>query len=239
MSTKENNKNGNPLTEDVSEKSAFNHNELSKHYYSSRKQLALYSGIFLAWELIGLNIPNKPLTNSNIEIKSPEAFPFVLLVMISYFIYRTLIGWYLSNPQIRKQKISRFDLNTSFSIAFIAVLIYVYQTISKEQLFNISISTGVSIILIFIVVIVSFFQLFPIYMAVVDILYNQGLKDSRTIKQKIFMRLLALLPTLIILIYGFVTRLFTLLWINLGVLFVLLIFSLLIESGARASRRNQ
>jgi len=240
MNTKENDqeKSKNVSQEESSNGIGFYQSELSKHYYKSRRQLALYSGILLAWELIGLTIPNKPLTNSNIEIKSPEAFPFVLLVMISYFVYRTLIGWYLSSPQVRKLYISRFDLNSSFLIAFISVFIYIYQTISKEQLFNIDLSTGVSIILIIIVIFISFFQLIPIYVFVVDILYHQGLKDNRTKKQKVFMLLLGSLPTLILIIYSFIAKGFTLLWVNFGVLFILLIFSLLIEGSVRSPRKN-
>ncbi len=75
--------NENSSEELVSNKIA--HRELSRHYYKNRTQLTLYSGLLLAWELIGLTIPSKPFINSNVEIKNPEAFPIVLLILILYF----------------------------------------------------------------------------------------------------------------------------------------------------------
>ena len=67
---------------------------LSEQYLKSRKQLALYSGLLFAWEFIGIKLPgpNEVLfPNLNISLKSPQAVPWVLIALIFYFGFRTVI----------------------------------------------------------------------------------------------------------------------------------------------------
>lgn len=110
------------------------HIELSEQYYKSRKQLMLYSGLFFIYEFIGVKVPTKPFPNSEVELLSPQAVPIVLFLLVIYFLYRLLLGWNLSNEQVRKSKVSKFDFYPSFLVAFISILLFVYQSISKIQI---------------------------------------------------------------------------------------------------------
>lgn len=67
------------------DKNNLSHIELSEQYYKSRKQLMLFSGLFFVYEFIGFDVPEKPLANTDIIIKSPQAVPLVLLILVVYF----------------------------------------------------------------------------------------------------------------------------------------------------------
>ncbi len=133
--------------------------------------------------------------------------------------------------------ISRFDLNSSFLIVFLSISIYIYQVISDQQLLSININGTIYVLFIIGVIFLSFWQLIPIYIFAVDILYHQGSPKKRTKKEKIKLRSVSVLPTFLILLFSMFRNDFLLLWINLGSLFVFLVFSLIIEGSARTPHR--
>ena len=102
-----------------------NHIELSDQYYKSRKQLMLYSGLFFIYELIGVRVPKQPIPNSKIEFLSPKAVPYVLLLLVIYFFYRTMLGWLQSNPSVRLEKVSKWDLYPSISVPILSVWLHI------------------------------------------------------------------------------------------------------------------
>lgn len=115
------------------------HVELSEQYYKSRKQLMLYSGLFFVYEFIGIKVPTKPIPNSDLELLSPKAVPIVLLILVIYFLYRSYIGWKLSNDDIKAMKVSKQDYYPSIAVAIISILLFAYQSISKVRIADLDI----------------------------------------------------------------------------------------------------
>ena len=110
------------------------HTDLSVQSYQSRPQLMLYSGLFFVYEFIGVKVPPKPLPNIEIEFLSTQAVPIVLLLLVIYFLYRTLLGWQISNKEFKEMKVSSWDFNPSIGVAAISILLFVYQSITKIQI---------------------------------------------------------------------------------------------------------
>lgn len=116
------------------EKKDFNVREaqFSEYFHKARKNLILFSGILLGWVFVGIEVPQEPFPNVKIIIKSPRAIPWVLLSLIFYFLYRTIIEWHQSDKLRRTYPISKLDYTISILIPVMAILIY-----SISNLFNI------------------------------------------------------------------------------------------------------
>jgi hypothetical protein len=102
---------------------------LSEEYHNARRQLVLWSGILFAWELIGINLENitGEIGAFAKSIRSPEAIPWVLLILVGYFFYRLMIEWLQCEPQRRARRVSKVDFATSLGIAIIAFLLFSVQ----------------------------------------------------------------------------------------------------------------
>jgi hypothetical protein len=94
----------------------------------------LFSGILLAWELVGVDLPKEPFTAVKVTLKSPEAAPFVLLALIGYFGFHSTVEWYQCDAQRRAQIPSLIDFGTAHLIATCAVLVYAVQALARVQL---------------------------------------------------------------------------------------------------------
>lgn len=110
------------------------HIALSEHYYKSRKQLMIFSGLFFIYEFIGVKVPVKPFPNSDVELLSPQATPIALIILVIYFIYRTILGWHQSTTDSRRFKVSRLDYYPSLIISILPILLFTFQLIYKMQL---------------------------------------------------------------------------------------------------------
>jgi hypothetical protein len=117
----------------ISEKSS---SHLSEQYYKARKQLALYSGLLFAWEFIGIDVPSDPFPNLSIHIKNPQAVPIVLIVLILYFGFRTMLEWYQSAPDRRKFKASKIDFKLTIRLPSIALITFVIQRLLEIEIFD-------------------------------------------------------------------------------------------------------
>ena len=107
---------------------------LHDQYYKSRKQLALYSALLFAWEFVGIRLPNRPFTQIDIEIMTPQAAPWIFIVLILYFGHRTILEW-LQSPTERRQLIaSKMDFYTTICIPIAALLVFSVQRILAIQI---------------------------------------------------------------------------------------------------------
>lgn len=107
---------------------------LSEHYYKARKSLALFSGLLFAWEFIGLEVTNTPFSNVAINVKNPNAAPFVLLVLVIYFMVRVIIEWKQSDETRRSFNISKIDYRMTLSFPIVAILTFFIQRLLNIQL---------------------------------------------------------------------------------------------------------
>lgn len=79
-------------------KSAREPQALSSEYHKARKQLMLWAGILFIWELVGIDLEKAKEAGGNAgaiitAIKSPQAIPWVLLVLVAYFLFKVWIEW--------------------------------------------------------------------------------------------------------------------------------------------------
>jgi hypothetical protein len=112
---------------------------LSEHYHKARRQVMLWSGILFAWELIGVKVENLAESGGNVgplfkAIESPQAVPWVLLIMVAYFFYRTVVEWHQSDPWRRKYRVSKIDFSVSLGAGIAAFFLYFLQRVLEIQI---------------------------------------------------------------------------------------------------------
>jgi hypothetical protein len=152
---------------------------LTEGYEKSHRSLMLSCGLLLAWELIGVEIGDRPLSDYNIVLKSPEAVPLVLLILVLYFMFKITIEWHQCHVDRRSKVPSKIDYYFSVFLAVMALGIYFYQQLLNTQIVEIFGSNiGIDIILILISLNSSFFAVYFLYCFVNsgELLCNQMLK---------------------------------------------------------------
>ena len=105
-------------------------------YDKARKAYGSQSGLLLAWELIGIELPGAPLENVKVTLKSPQAIPYVLIALVVYFAFRITIEWYQAEPSRRRLWASRVDFTVAHAIGAAALLLYAVQAILRVQIAN-------------------------------------------------------------------------------------------------------
>ena len=108
---------------------------LSEAYQKARRQYALFSGLLIAWELIGFELPNKVelAKGGNLIIKSPQAAPWVLIVLLLYFAGRTTVEWYQCSEDSRGLRASLIDFRSAHVIGVFALGLYGVQKLLQVQ----------------------------------------------------------------------------------------------------------
>lgn len=110
---------------------------LTEAYQKARKQYALFSGLLVAWELVGIELTKAPLANFNITLKSPQAAPYVLIALVLYFAFRITIEWLQCDRSRRTLRVSLIDFTVSHVLAVAALALYVAQRLLDLQLVDI------------------------------------------------------------------------------------------------------
>ena len=108
---------------------------LTEAFRKARKQYTLFSGLLIAWELVGLRLPadGKLSTTIEVELLSPNAAPFVLIALILYFAFRMELEWRYCSPEEHHQKIARLDYWSTHGIALAAVGLFGVQRLLEVQ----------------------------------------------------------------------------------------------------------
>ena len=114
---------------------------LSSEYHKARKQLMLWAGILFIWELVGIDLEKAKEAGGNAgaiigAIKSPQAVPWVLLILVFYFVFKLRIEWGQCNLARRGVRESRIDYLSAFVVAGAAFALYFGQAISRVQFAN-------------------------------------------------------------------------------------------------------
>jgi hypothetical protein len=100
---------------------------LTEAYQKTRRSYGFFAALLVAWELIGFDVESVPLSNVNIQIKSPEAIPIVLMVLIIYFGIRSLQEWLQCDGRRRVHVWALSDYALASGIAALAFILWVTQ----------------------------------------------------------------------------------------------------------------
>jgi hypothetical protein len=111
---------------------------LSAEYHKAHKQLMLWSAILLIWELVGVDLAKAESAGGNIgaivtAIKSPQAIPWVLLILVAYFLFKVTMEWYQCNEERRRMLVARVDFVSAWLVALLAYGVYAGQAIIRAQ----------------------------------------------------------------------------------------------------------
>lgn len=111
---------------------------LSSEYHKARKQLMLWAGILFVWELVGIDIEVAKKAGGNVgaimtAIRSPQAIPWVLLILVGYFLFKTTIEWYQCSVARRRLRVSKIDFFSAWIVSLLAYSLYIGQAISHIQ----------------------------------------------------------------------------------------------------------
>lgn len=130
---------------------------LSEGYNKAHRAYMVVSALLLAWELVGITVEKQPLKNYNISLKSPEAFPLILVVLVLYFMFKITVEWHLIDENKRASVPAGIDFYSAQTIGVVSLVLYAYQQASKIQIVNILPESSMVNLL------VSFFIIIAIY----------------------------------------------------------------------------
>lgn len=111
---------------------------LSTEYHKARKQLMLWAGILLVWEFVGIDLEKAKEAEGYAgalikSIKSPQAVPWVLLILVGYFIFKLTVEWYQCNEVRRDMRVAKIDFISACVVSLLAYVLYFAQAISRVQ----------------------------------------------------------------------------------------------------------
>jgi hypothetical protein len=111
---------------------------LTTEYHKAHKQLMLWSAILFIWELIGIDLEKAKEAGGNVgaiigAIKSPQAVPWALMILVAYFLFKTTVEWYQCSSQRRLLRVAKIDFRTAWIVPIIAYALYAYQAVKKVQ----------------------------------------------------------------------------------------------------------
>lgn len=107
---------------------------LTEAYQKARRQYAFFSALLIAWQFIGIDIPQgKSLfPNVNVTLRNPESIPWVIFILVWYFSYRTWVEWGQCDQRRRDLKHSRVDITVAHSIGSLALVVYMVSLLSES-----------------------------------------------------------------------------------------------------------
>src|SRR5436190_3140305 len=107
---------------------------LTDAYHNARKSYTFAAGVMLAWELVGIELPE---SFYGMKILSPGAVPYILMVTTSYFFFRTAIEWHQTDIERRTVLAARLDYILANTIAATAFVVFAVQRTLQGQLFRV------------------------------------------------------------------------------------------------------
>jgi uncharacterized membrane protein YfcA len=114
---------------------------LSSEYHKARKQLMLWAGILFVWELVGIDLEKAKEAGGNAgaiigAIKSPQAVPWALLILVAYFAFKLRIEWRQCSDARRQVREAKQDYYSACLVAVAAWVLYFGQAVSHIQFAN-------------------------------------------------------------------------------------------------------
>lgn len=111
---------------------------LSEQYHKARRQLVLWSGFLFTWELVGIDLEKLGAGGGNIgalvdSLQSPQAVPWILLILVFYFLFRCIVEWLQCDQARRSLRVSRVDCGLAITVAIAALALYFFQRVLELQ----------------------------------------------------------------------------------------------------------
>lgn len=155
---------------------------LSSEYHKARKQLILWAGILLVWELVGVDLAKAEASGGNVgaivsAIKSPQAVPWVLIVLVAYFFFKMNIEWHQCSLPRRQLRVSKIDFYSAWVVTLGAYLLYVAQRISRVQFADLLVSEDRFSVIFALVLVVSI----ALYVRVLSELFHKPFRLGSSI----------------------------------------------------------
>ena len=112
---------------------------LSTEYHKARKQVLFWAGILFIWELVGIDLEKAREAGGNAgaiisSVKSPQAIPWVLIILVAYFLFKMTIEWYQCSLNRRVLRPSRIDFWSAWIIPVSAYGLYAFQAARRVQI---------------------------------------------------------------------------------------------------------
>jgi len=100
--------------------------------------VTLCAALLLCWEFIGVDLNQAKSAGGNIgaivgSLKSPQAVPWVLVLLVLYFLFKFNVEWHQCSRARRKLRAALFDFWAAWAIACTALLLFCLQSLSKAQ----------------------------------------------------------------------------------------------------------
>jgi CDP-diglyceride synthetase len=113
--------------------------ELTAEYHRAHKQVMLWGAILLFWELVGVDLDEAKKAEGNVgvlakSIKNPQAVPWILVILLGYFLFKVSLEWYQCNRPRRMTRVAKTDFLTAWVVSLLAFVLYVGQTLTHMQL---------------------------------------------------------------------------------------------------------
>jgi hypothetical protein len=111
---------------------------LSTEYHKAHKQLMLWSAILFIWELVGIDLEKAKEAGGSagaivVAIKSPQAIPWALTILVAYFLFKTTVEWFQCGEARRKLRVAQIDFTTAWVVPITAFALYAYQVSKNVQ----------------------------------------------------------------------------------------------------------
>jgi hypothetical protein len=111
---------------------------LSPEYHKAHKQLMLWASILFIWELVGIDLEKAKESGGNVgaiisAIRSPQAVPWALMILIAYFMFKTTVEWYQCSSKRRLLRAARIDFAMAWLVPITAYALYAFQAIRHVQ----------------------------------------------------------------------------------------------------------
>ncbi len=124
---------------------------LTDEYHRARRNLNFASALLFGWELVGLQLGKlvktpeivwgEPMVEIDlfgvpIIVKSPDAAPGVLIALVLFFAFRLRMEWGQCSTARRRQSEAQWDIAASYTLAVIAVALYLTQLAIDAQVWQ-------------------------------------------------------------------------------------------------------
>lgn len=112
---------------------------MTEEYFKSRRQLVMWSGILFAFQTVGLDLESLKSATGTLGtayrlITRPDLVPFVIIVLVGYFLVRFAIEYFRCDEASRRLRVSRVDAYLTAGIALSSLILFGFTRVGVSIL---------------------------------------------------------------------------------------------------------